>query len=152
MLLSRLSGKLQASILGCLLLNITINDIMERLHATCLLYADYPNEWCINKRLDINISKYNGICFSVKVETNTFQFHYSLNETQMSRSDGFRDLGVIFLTNFILYVRTVDSISYKASGFNIRNSRHINLFVPPKCNLHPLCLRLSIPTVKTHLK
>lgn len=138
------SGVPQGSILGPLLFVIFINDIIEDLDVSYLLYADdvkiyYAihseedcaklqqnlnrlNNWCILNRLPLNINKCNVMTYSRK--ESPIHYKYKLNNHTLERPKYFKDLGVIFdpALTFNVHINNTINASYKMLGFIIRNS------------------------------
>lgn len=138
------SGVPQGSILGPLLFNIYINDIVDKLDVNCLLYADdlkiYSKiqsiydcdrlqqnlskiyEWSSDNNLCLNIQKCNIVSFTTKQTEITYTYH--INGNILFRPPTFKDLGVIFdkKLSFVNHIETLVADCQKTLGFIVRNS------------------------------
>lgn len=135
-----LSGVPQGDHLSPLLFSLFINDINTVLkNSNCLLLADdtkiYKNikctndalqlqydlnslyQWCIENDMSLNIDKCAIISFSLK--KNTLLFDYKLNNSNLTRTNVIKDLGVFFDTklSFTFHVNYIRNKSYKKLGF-----------------------------------
>ena len=139
------SGVPQGSVLGPLLFNIFIDDIVTDLEVNCLLYADdlkffdvvrdvgdcekiqrnldKISRWCLLNKLSLNTQKCNVMSFTLK--SSTIVFNYTLEGTTLERPDIFRDLGVIYdkKLSFSKHIETIVCEAYRSYGFIARNSR-----------------------------
>lgn len=141
-----LSGVPQGSLLGPLLFNIYINDMVFVIrHSKILLFADdakiykeITSEfdcislqadlnsvllWCSSNKMDVNVSKSSVLTFSRR--TNEMTFEYFLGEEPLSRCSVVKDLGV-FMTSTLDPKSHLDFIVRRANsalGFIIRVSR-----------------------------
>lgn len=149
------SGVPQGSHLGPLLFNIFINDVLDCFrHSSVLLYADDTkiftriksvqdcihlqedlnalNEYCLDNKLFLNVSKCCIISFSRK--KTTIQYDYTINNSILNRVTEVRDLGV-FLDSKLLFRSHFEKITakaYKMLGFLIRQTadfKDINTFI-----------------------
>lgn len=147
--ISVISGVPQGSILGPLLFNIFIDDIInifKQHNINYLLYADdikiyvevrshqdcirmqnclqEISQWCISSRLTLNIKKCNVMTFTRK--NNYITYDYILNGISLTRPNFFKDLGVTFdrKLNFVEHYNLILTASYKCMGFIIRNSNN----------------------------
>ena len=139
------SGIPQGSILGPLLFNIFVNDIVNCIQVSCLLYADDLKifntvssledcvtlqdslaricNWCTRNKLYLNVSKCNVMTYTTSARPVIFD--YNVDGAVLQRPDTLADLGVIFdkeLT-FVPHVNNVVAKSFKTLGFIIRMSR-----------------------------
>ena len=139
------SGVPQGSILGPLLFNIFLNDIVEVIDVNCLIYADdlkifttvgnrndclrlqnnlnRLNDWCETNKLPLNAEKCNIMTFSLK--TAHIIFDYNLNNVNLKRPTTFRDLGVIFdqKLTFAAHMNAIVLEANRTYGFIVRNCR-----------------------------
>lgn len=142
------SGVPQGSNLGPLLFNIFMNDLLCKISCNKLAYADdlkiynrindyndcvalqsnidIINEWCLNNRLRLNVSKCNVVSY-YRIK-NPILFDYEIQGTILSRLKTIKDLGVIFdeRFSFIPHIETMIADASKVLGFIIRISRQFS--------------------------
>lgn len=160
------TGVPQGSVLGPLLFNIFINDVVEVINLSCLLFADDMKiysvinsmedafklqqcvdsivKWCTENNLLLNHSKCNVVSYTKKKEL--LSFDYNINGAVISRVDSVRDLGIIFdeKLSFVPYVQSVINSAIKSLGFVLRNGREF-------CDVETLKL-LYITYVRSRLE
>lgn len=141
----QVSGVPQGTVLGPLFFNLFINDIVDNLNVSYLLYADdlklfycinspadclllqnnlnYVNTWCIQNRLCLNSSKCQVMSFSKKLDV--YYFQYILDNVVLDRPSVVKDLGVTFDSNmsFVNHISCITSSAFKMLGFVLRCSR-----------------------------
>lgn len=139
------SGVPQGSILGPLLFNLFINDIVDVIKVDCLLYADdlklfriidsiadcnllqnslsNISDWCVQNKLNLNVPKCNVMSYTTKLAPITF--NYSIDNVVLQRPETFKDLGVIFdkKLSFVAHINNINSEAFKTLGFLFRSSR-----------------------------
>ena len=139
------SGVPQGSVLGPLLFNVFINDIVNGLNVQCSLYADdlkiYSKihsvedcenlqknleatvNWCQANKMPINRKKCVTMTFGLK--KNEILFNYKIGEVLLSRPEIVSDLGVIFDKKLLFsrHIETTVSKSLKTYGYIVRNSK-----------------------------
>lgn len=139
------SGVPQGSVLGPILFNIFINDIVDIFKSTALLYADdlkiFSNvvsledcykiqkdlmsleNWCNDNRLLLNIEKCKIVSFSRN--KSKIIFEYKIQNRLLQRTHSVKDLGVIFddKLTYVLHCQSVVNASYKMLGFIIRSCK-----------------------------
>lgn len=142
---SIVSGVPQGSILGPLFFNIFMDDIVSRLSAHHLLYADDMKlfyqiqtredclrlqrdldimvDWCNDNCLPLNVSKCSVLSF-YRIK-NPILFDYNLCHDILVRPSAVTDLGVIFDSQltFVPHIEEIISKSYKCMGFLMRSGR-----------------------------
>lgn len=84
-------------------------------------YLGKIHEWFLDSHLPINASKCHVISFSSN-RMKIYLIYYSLNQTLVLRSHISCDMGVIFVP----HTQNVESLSYKAEGFIIPNSKNFS--------------------------
>ena len=174
------SGVPQGSILGPLLFNVFIDDIVSKLSVPCLLYADdvkiYQSistiddcirlqqnldalcSWCYDNHLNLNTSK----CFvkSFYRVKGPVMFQYSIMNEILSRPNFVKDLGVLFDSQltFTPHIETIIQKCHKCLGFIIRNAKNFScdtllklFYVYIRSRLEYGCLIWS-PTYSAHIK
>lgn len=142
------TGVPQGSVLGPLLFNIFINDLVKEVEVRSLLFADdlkiyrvidsYDDalqlqnciakvvKWCINNNLSLNISKCYVMTFTKKV--NPILFKYNIDGTILVRPEVIRDLGVVFdpKLTFTPHVQFIIECALRSLGFVLRNGREFS--------------------------
>ena len=131
-------GVPQGSILGPLLFNLYINDIVDSLKPSKLiLFADDTtillqetnfnnlilnmnlvlnklHQWCTANRLKINYSKTSSILFGPKITTNILHYSLKINDNTIDRVDSFIFLG-IFVSSNLSWLEHILFLSKKIS-------------------------------------
>ena len=142
------SGTPQGSNLAPLIFSLFINDIKDGISSNMLLFADDlklfriingPNDclalqqdvesikrWCDLNKLPLNISKCHCMTFSNKL--NNIQFQYKMENTDISRCNNFKDLGITFdpKLSFVQHTDQICKDSLRMLGFILRNSGNFN--------------------------
>lgn len=132
------SGVPQGSIIGPLLFNIFINDIVNNIQSNCLLYADdlkvYKKirshndivtlqsdiheieEWCTQNNMKLNADKCKVVCFSRKMSS--FVPSYILDALPLEIVDVIKDLGVLLDSklSFHMHIDFITSKTRKLLG------------------------------------
>jgi hypothetical protein len=138
----------QGSVLGPLLFNVFINDMVDCFNVEYLLYADdlklFCNVdtiddsiklqtninslllWCSKNGLDINIDKCNIVSYTRNQVP--YLFEYNLSSVLIKRTKNVKDLGVYFdsQVSFSYHIEYVVSKAYKMLGFVLRNGKFLN--------------------------
>jgi ribonuclease P/MRP protein subunit RPP40 len=135
----------QGYVLGPLLFNIFINDIIEDLSVSCLLYADdmeiftsigevgdcirlqdnidLISSWCMRNNLQLNIVK--CVVMTFRNNKQKIEFDYNIGGAVLERPDLVSDLGVLFDNKFSFtgHINSVIKNFWKTYGYIIRNTR-----------------------------
>lgn len=139
------SGVPQGSVLGPLLFNVFINDIVNCLSVDCLLYADdlklfsvissfedcarlqknvsEVENWCLVNDLQLNVNKCSVMTYGRKKKP--ILFRYKINNVTLQRPDTVKDLGVLFdpEMTFNPNINMIVNSAMKLYGFIARNSK-----------------------------
>jgi ribonuclease P/MRP protein subunit RPP40 len=140
----------QGSVLGPLLFNVYINDIVTDLESHALLFADdlkisrqvsnsedcvmlqndleTIDKWSRQNNFGLNIGTCSVVSFSRK--TDRINFDYTCGNMTVARHSIQKDLGVWFdeKLSFHEHVQRVTNKSYKSLGFVLRNSKSFKSF------------------------
>lgn len=139
------SGVPQGSNLGPLLFLLFVNDLSDNIQCHHLFFADdlkifndihtldnceklqmdlnRIQTWCINNRLHLNPVKCQFISFTKKQVI--YEYPYRINTTLLTRCSTFKDLGIIFDSQFTFteHINHKVSEALKFFGFIVRNCR-----------------------------
>ena len=142
------SGVPQGSVLGPLLFNLFINDLVAELNVPCLLYADdikiftmirnpsdcetlqnnldFVTKWCRMNKLPVNKNKCVVMSFGLKFDE--ILWNYTIKDFPLSRPEVVTDLGVVFdkKLSFAEHVQRTVNSSLKVYGYVIRNAREFS--------------------------
>ena len=160
----------QGSVLGPLLFDIYIDDVVGVLGEQCLIYADdlkiftnisgmedclclqqkicFLSRWCELNSLPLNAGKCNMMTFA-RVQSPTL-FDYRVGNSRVVRPEYVDDLGVRFdcQMTFVPHISHVVGAAFRRLGFIIRNSsdfrNHQTLFILFKALVRPVLEYASV--------
>lgn len=142
------SGTPQGSNLAPMLFSIFIDDIATSISSQTLLFADdvkifktinsitdckslqcdinVIEEWCEVNKLPLNVDKCKVMSFTLR--KNITIFNYTIQSTDLTRCDSYKDLGIHFdqKLSFSIHVLNMTISASKILGFIYRTSKDFN--------------------------